>query len=324
MSDNKNKISAFSFGDPTPVLGNDIIDYMMLTGNDFPYYVPPVQLSGLAKLLQANPYHGSIIEFKTNLVCQNLQPSTALSRQDFHAAVTDYNVFSNAYFQIIRNRAGQVVRLQHIPALNIRRLKKDNRFCLLLADEYEYTTFKKDEVFHIRNYDVNQNIYGVPSYIGAMQSMLLNEDATLFRRRYYKNGAHMGYILCTTGNLNAEQQDALEAAIKGSKGLGNFKNMYIHMPESSGKDGSVKILPVGDFSTRDELEKIKNLSRNDIIAAHRMPPAMASIIPDNSNGGYGDLEKIDTVYKRNEIAPVRELFLDVNVLLGDGLQVGFH
>lgn len=84
----------------------------------------------------------------------------------------------------------------------------------------------------------------------------------------------------------------------------------------------MQILPVGDFSTRDELEKIKNISRDDIIAAHRIPPAMASIIPQAA-GGLGDIAKIDAVYAKNEIQPVRELLLEVNEHLLPGQRVGF-
>lgn len=68
---------------------------------------------------------------------------------------------------------------------------------------------------------------------------------------------------------------------------------------------------MGDFSTRDELEKIKNISRDDIIAAHRIPPAIASIIPQAA-GGFGDITKIDAVYEKNEVTPVREVLLEVN------------
>ena len=85
---------------------------------------------------------------------------------------------------------------------------------------------------------------------------------------------------------------------------------------------SVKIDGVGDFSTKDELERIKNISRDDIIAAHRIPPAMASIIPTNT-AGFGDITKVDAVYFRNEIVPIREVLLEVNEILPPALRVAF-
>ncbi|CUY66236.1 phage portal protein%2C PBSX family [Serratia marcescens] len=35
-------------------------------------------------------------------------------------------------------------------------------------------------------------------YLSALNSDWLNEFATLFRRKYYQNGAHAGYIMYVT------------------------------------------------------------------------------------------------------------------------------
>lgn len=43
--------------------------------------------------------------------------------------------------------------------------------------------------------DLNQEIYGLPEYLSAIPSALLNEPATLFRRKYYMNGSHAGFIM---------------------------------------------------------------------------------------------------------------------------------
>ncbi len=97
--------------------------------------------------------------------------------------------------------------------------------------------------------------------------------------------------------------------------------MYVHIPD--GTKDSVRILPVGDFSTKDELEKIKNLSRDDIIAAHRMPPALACLIPQNQTG-FGDIVKIDAVYQKNEIHPIQdELAEDINEVLLQRDRISF-
>lgn len=312
----------FRFGDPEPVLdGSHIYDYagVDLLDNG-QYYMPPVPLSGMARLLRANAYHGPLIEFKVNMLTRDFIGCSALGMRDFQPAVTDYNVFANAYFQKIYNYYGQVVALRHLAAINMRRLKEVDCYGYLEVDG-KLTEFRRGEVLHIKNYDVLQSIYGVPYYLGAIQSMLLNEDATLFRRKYYKNGAHMGYIFYSSNSAIApDDQERLKKAIEGSKGVGNFRNMFLHIP--NGREKDIQILPVGDFSTRDELATIKNLSRDDIIAAHRIPPAMANIIPTNT-GGFGDIAKIDAIYFKNEITPLQQLFLTVNNALTPEVHIGF-
>jgi len=311
----------FTFGDPEPVLDGMIYDslgvWLLDNGR---YYDTPVPFKGLARLLRANAYHGPAIEFKVLQVMRGFKSSPALSRRDMHAGATDFMVFANAYYQKVRNWLGEVVQLRHLPAINMRRMRKADTFCMLQLTG-EITEFEPGEVLHLHNYDVSQSVYGLPGYLGAMQSMLLNEDATLFRRKYYKNGAHMGYVFYAGGNLDKDVQDEITERIKSTKGVGNFRSMFLHIP--NGKEKDVQILPVGDFSTKDDLEKIKNLSRDDIIAAHRIPPAMACLIPEN-NGGFGDITKIDEVYQRNEIRPVQDLLAEgVNEVLPGRGRVRF-
>jgi PBSX family phage portal protein len=220
----------FSFGDPEPVLAGAIYDslgvWLLDNGR---YYETPVPFVGLARLLRANAYHGPTIEFKTMQVMRGYQASSAVPRRSMHAAAYDYFVFANAYFQKIKNWLGEVIALRHLPAINMRRKKAPDAYCMLQIHG-ELVEFEKGEVLHIKNYDVGQEIYGLPGYLGAIQSMLLNEDATLFRRKYYRNGAHMGYVFFTSGDMDKEYQDILKEKIKSTKGVGNFRSLYVHIP----------------------------------------------------------------------------------------------
>ena len=315
-------VEFFKFGDPQPVLAANITEHLgvWLLDNGR-YYSTPVPWHGLARLLRANAFHGPILEFKTLLVMRGFRGSRILDRKNMYAAATDYNVFSNSYFQLVRNFLGEVIKVNHLPALNMRRSKEPDAYCMLTRTG-KIVDFMPGEVVHIKNYDVSQTIYGMPYYLGAIQSMLLNEDATLFRRKYYLNGAHMGYIFySSSAKLEEEDQNTIRQKVKSTKGPGNFQNLFLHIPDGREKD--IQILPVGDFSTKDELEKIKNISRDDIIAAHRMPPALAAIIPQNMTG-FGDIEKTDRIYKENEIMPIRESLLEINDYLGNTGKVSFE
>ncbi|SFJ07892.1 phage portal protein, PBSX family [Pseudomonas syringae] len=238
-------------------------------------------------------------------------PSAGLSVAEIGRAALDFMVFGEAYFYRVPNLLGQILELRHLPAINMR-VKVDGGFIQLEQNGRE-TEFDADEIEHVLNYDVEQNIYGVPEYLGGLQALLLNEAATLFRRRYYSNGAHAGYIFYTNDpNLTEEDEDELRAQITASKGVGNFRSMFVNIP--GGSEKAIQIIPVGDFQAKDELEKVKNITRNDVIAAWRMNPALAGIIPENS-GGFGDIEKIDRVYTSNEIRPICQLFDQANATL---------
>lgn len=313
---------AFSFGDPEPVLGSAITDYLgsfLQTAGD--YYAPPVSQPGLAKLLRANAHHGTIPYFKRNMLRKWYKPGPALTPEDLANAGFDHSVFGHCYFQKIRNGLGQVVRFRHLPALNMRRMKEADRFCLLQPGGEDPVVFQPGEVVQLREYDPSQQIYGSPQYLGGIHSVLLNEDATLFRRKYYNNGAHMGYIFYTAdADLDEADEKALKEQIANSKGVGNFRSMFLNIP--GGKPESVKIIPVGDIATKDEFERVKNLSRNDVLSMWRINPALAGIMPENT-AGFGDIEKISRVYFENEVVPMQDVFNALNDYLPAGRKIQF-
>ncbi len=57
--------------------------------------------------------------------------------------------------------------------------------------------FTKGSIFHLMEPDINQRSTAC-RYLSAIPSALLNESATLFRRKYYINGSHAGFIMYMT------------------------------------------------------------------------------------------------------------------------------
>jgi capsid portal protein len=123
-------------------------------------------------------------------------PTPILSRSAFGKAVQDYLVFGNAYLEARRNVLGGIMDLHHALAKYTRRGLVDGEF--FWTPGITAPTAFAGSVIQIMQPDINQEIYGVPEYLSALQSALFNEAATLFRRRYYLNGSHAGYILYAT------------------------------------------------------------------------------------------------------------------------------
>jgi capsid portal protein len=77
----------------------------------------------------------------------------------------------------------------------------------------------------------------------------------------------------TDAGQSQKDVDALREALKSSKGPGNFRNLFMHAP--NGKKDGMQIIPVSEVAAKDEFFNIKNVTRDDLLAAHRMPLSSA-------------------------------------------------
>lgn len=308
------KIEQFTFGDPTPVLDNaDILNYFESVLMYEKYYNPPVDFSGLARAVKSSAHHQSALAVKKNILMSTCQTSPLLPRYELEKVVQDYLIFGNAYLEKRMGKEKQILGLNAPLAKYVCRGREQGKF-FLLANGYQEYEFPSDSVFHLKQPDVNQEIYGVPDYLASLQSAFLNESATLFRRKYYLNGAHAGSIIYMTDPMASETDvDDLKEQLQQAKGKGNFKNLFLYAPD--GKENGIKVIPLSDVVAKDEFLNIKNTSRDDILAAHRVPPQLMGIIPNNT-GGFGDIEKAGKVFFINEILPLQQRLAEINQWLG--------
>ncbi|RKT91743.1 UNVERIFIED_ORG: PBSX family phage portal protein [Pantoea allii] len=307
---------AFTFGDPIPVLDRrELLDYVECVINDR-WYEPPVSVDGLARTFRAAVHHSSPINVKRNILTSSFIPHPLLSQQAFSRFVQDYLVFGNAYLEKRTNRLGGLLALEPALAKFTRRgTDLDTYWFVQYGMNTQPYEFNKGSVFHLMEPDLNQEVYGLPEYLSAIPSTLLNESATLFRRKYYLNGSHAGFIMyMTDAAQNQEDVNNIRQAMKSAKGPGNFRNLFMYSP--NGKKDGIQIIPLSEVAAKDEFLNIKNVSRDDMMAAHRVPPQMMGIMPNNV-GGFGDVEKASRVFIRNELMPLQKRIEELNVWLGE-------
>jgi PBSX family phage portal protein len=308
-------VHAFSFGDPEPVARIQLLDYVesMFNGR---WYEPPLPWEGLASAFRASPHHGSAIFLKRNLLKAMFVPHPRLSSATFGAMALDFLVFGNAYVEQPRAYTGRALQLRHALAKFTRRGQEPGTYFFVRGWLQEHE-FEPGSLCHLREDDVNQEIYGLPEYISALQSAWLNEAATMFRRKYYANGSHAGFILyLSDAQVSTADADALREALKGAKGPGNFRNLFLHAP--GGKADGLKLIPVSEVAAKDDFAAIKNVSKDDVLAAHRVPPGLLGIVPTNA-GGFGNAPDALAVFVENEILPLMQRFRELNDWAGEEL-----
>lgn len=306
-------VEAFTFGEPSPVLDRrDILDYTECVGNG-KWIEPPISFSGLAKSLRAAVHHSSPIYVKRNILASTYIPHSLLSQQDFSRFVLDYLVFGNAFLEKRMSVSGKLLKLETSPAKYTRRGVELDVYWFVQSFA-EPHSFAPGSIFHLLEPDINQELYGIPEYLSALNSAWLNESATLFRRKYYQNGAHAGYIMYVTDPAQSKTDiEAMRSAMTSSKGLGNFKNLFLYAP--NGKPDGIKIVPLSEVATKDDFFNIKKVSAADLLDAHRIPYQLMGGKPENV-GSVGDVEKAARVFVRNELTPLQQRIKEVNDWLG--------
>ncbi|WP_190320228.1 phage portal family protein [Candidatus Enterovibrio escicola] len=119
---------------------------------------------------------------------------------------------------------------------------------------------------------------------------------------------NMGFILYTTDSkLSKEDEEKMAKRVAQSKGIGNFRSLYMNVP--AGKEKGIQLIPVGDIATKDEFKRIKDITAQDILVSHRFPPGKGGIVPTNT-AVFGDPEKVGREYLRDVIIPICEIMSD--------------
>lgn len=231
---------------------------------------------------------------------------------DLRAAVQNLLMFGDAGVLKIRNGFGKVIGPKPLSSLYLRKKREGGYRYLMRKSLYdtksnEVYDYKQEDVIFIALYDPLQQVYGMPDYMGGIQSALLNSDATRFRRRYFANGSHLGFILYSTDpDMDDTMEEQIRESIVNSKGVGNFKSMFVNI--AGGDPDGLKVIPIGDTGKKDEFGTIKDVSAQDILTAHRYPAGLAGII--SKSGSFGDVTKIREVYRLDEVIPMQALIAD--------------
>lgn len=318
-------VEIFSFGDPEPALNQTLYDYLGVTRlTDF--YEPPISWTGLAKTLRSSAHHGSAITLKRNMMARLLKPTPLMSRQAFSGLMFDFLTFGNAFFERVPTRGGGLHHVAQAMAMFTRVGVNEGDYWALPGTgedplfgygRGQAQKMREGSVFHLIEPDVTQNIYGSPDYLAALQSAWLNESATLFRRRYYVNGTHAGYILYITDPLHEQVDvDQLKQKMAESKGPGNFRNLLLYAPGGKGEGKGIQLIHTSEAAAKDEFLRIKSTSRDDVLAAHRVPPQLIGLVPENASG-FGSAKEAMGVFYELEVVPLMQKVSAVNEWAGD-------
>lgn len=282
------------------------------------YWEPRISLNWIDQLITSVPYLGSALQVKRNylLRCCKLKKPKTLNRITLRKYIEDVLSFGNGYLEPEYMPGGKLLNLNHQMSMWTR--NGDDGEHWWTDNLYNQPPQKFDtQLWQYADYDRRQEIYGLPSYVSALHSALLNQAATIFRVEFSENKGLVRFILHITADLEESVMDSIEEKFKSTRGF-SIEDMLIHDPE--GKADGVKLIPImGDIS-KDDFLNVSKVSKQSICVATRVPLQLLAEAPENA-AGFGNVMQAAQAFVEGEIAPLHQLIIEpINDEFGDLIE----
>lgn len=311
------------FGDPESALEASRLELLTASTlqHNGQYFDPPIPFDGLARLRRVNPHHSPLPEWVASQVIRYYKPHPLIPRAELKKMLVDHETCANGFLKRYRNGGGEGIRFVYQPSINTRRAADPSRYGFLSPNSMEFVLFYGVDIIHHMQHDSLQQIYGIPYWIGAMQSILLGEDVRIFPRLYFRNGGNTGDIIATSGLTGTEQTD-VENTVSNTKGKGRWKRMIFQFTRGKIEE-MIKIIPYSTGSDKIDFSKLANLGSDDILDAWNIRAELVGMTPDTP-GGSGDMEKLKRLWHEGGVIPRQQALEDLlNPWLPDNRPLEF-
>jgi PBSX family phage portal protein len=259
------------------------------------------------KLYYANPYHRLCINIKSRVLSlfeesdlDKYLPNSTIKRF-LRDSIRDLEMFGNMFTEI--EGEGKYRAFYYMPA---REARLNNEFKIFQVQGY-----KKKEIpgsYYSYSSPMSRH-YGEPDYLASINQILTVQNINLYNNLFFKNGATPRLaVVFENSEPSDEQLKAFQEFFGSSfRGVENaHKTLVISSGTNlEGKDAKIR---VEKLSANDDLsfEKLREISRDEIIAAHSVPPRLVGVV--NTGGWGGQSELIGQLHLFNEtvIKPKQE------------------
>ena len=217
-------------------------------------------------------------------------------RQVYKKLADDYYTFGNAYVEGVLYDGG--VNLYHIDATTVR-MAKNKKEVYVHPDWAKYNTMKdktqtiplypnvkgKRFVMHFKNYEPTFTYYGLPDYVAALDHIAVDYEIGKWNHTKFQNGFQPSAIVEISGDMGeAEAKKLVKEAQKKFVGEGNNGKIMFIVKNGDTSPANVSIIKDDQDGSWLDLQKITD---QNIITAHRWQPALAGIVSSGKMNNTG-------------------------------------
>lgn len=263
---------------------------------------PFIDFNELLNFYYSNTYHQRSIKLKAALLSQveesdleKYLPENEFVKDFMYGFCVDLEIYGNAFLE--KSGSESNFYLYHILGYQGRLNKQKDIFQITADDAI------KMEGYHLKYYSPTGKYYGEPDYLTTLLQMTTTQNADKYNTSFFENGARPGFgVIFENSSPNADQIKTFKEFFRSNyKGYENaHKTLLLHTGKTAEGSPPAKVrLEKLDGIEDMSFEKLKKVNRDEVIAAHGVPPRLAGII---SAGGIGsNRELIDQLHSFNEI-----------------------
>ena len=215
---------------------------------------------------------------------------------------TDFEIYGNAFLEGVRNMAGRLAEVYHIPGRECRLSTefigdtKNTRVVLqqtVMASSAKFKAFGTEpelglnEYIMLKNYCPTSRYYGSPDYIPAIAAIALDRNAIEFNIRRFENNGVPDFVVTVSGgsldkNASKMIRDYWEQNLKGVSNTG--KTLILQSDEG---DTEITITKLNGDIKEASFRLLRMDNRDEVIAAHGVPPKVVGVSSGGASLGQG-------------------------------------
>lgn len=281
---------------------------------------PFFSFEAVLNLYYTNTYHRSCIRIKSNILSQiestdldRYLPKNKKPKRFLKELVTQAEIFGNVFIEL----AGTPIdpTLYIIPAHECR----IDRY----GQIYQYLNGALTLMngAHYSYYSPKSRFYGEPDYLATVKRLQTEEKIDSYNDVFFDNNAMPNMAIFFENSEPSEKQlDGFQQFFGSSfKGYQNaHKTLVLSTGKDADKDGRIRMQEMNRINDM-SFEKFKNMNREEIIAAHNVPPRLVGIISSGQLGGGNEL--IGQLHQFNQLEILPKIDEIESFFQGLGIQL---
>ena len=263
---------------------------------------PFLDYNALRMLYASNVYHQRSLKLKAMLL-SHIEESTLdkhlpegiTPKKFLYRFMLNAETYGSAFFEQSATIA-ESFKLYNLNSYHARVDKEGGIYQVVGADHIPL------EGAHFMYDTILSDFYGEPDYTPAISQIVTIYKADRYNEAFFDNGAKPDHaIIFEDSDPTEEQLNAItEYYRKELRGYRNaHKTLILTTGEGNGETKpKIRIEEIGKVEDL-SFEKLKKVGRDEIIAAHGVPPRLVGVVDPNALGGGGEL--ISQLHMFNEI-----------------------